>query len=105
MQRARREALKALQVEFGIGLAHHQVEIFVMEPGTDRYLGRLCEYATCPKGKDACLTPRCGERPFLKVIEGFRLRDNALHPAFSICLHDTGLHSRPDKQTLLHPPS
>lgn len=41
VQNARSEALKDMLRCKDIGIAHHQVEIFLMEPQTDRYLGRL----------------------------------------------------------------
>ncbi|MGH9389166.1 MAG: hypothetical protein ACRD1Z_06070 [Vicinamibacteria bacterium] len=42
-------ALTELFHDTGIGVAHHQVEVFLMEPGTNRYLGRLCGFNRCPK--------------------------------------------------------
>ena len=47
------------------------MEIFLIEPGTDRYLGRLCNFNTCPKGKPLCHVPGCGAIPFNKVVDGF----------------------------------
>ena len=46
IQKARSEALNSLLVDEQIGVAHHQVDIFVMEPRTDRYLGRLCIFGS-----------------------------------------------------------
>ena len=82
LRRARIDALLALLQEENIGVATHQLEVFLLEPGTDRYLGRLCGYRTCPKlhNRD-CLTPGCGAVPFLKQHEGFRLFDDALDGA------------------------
>lgn len=37
-----------------------------------RYLGRLCAFAQCPKGKRDCLTSGCGTIPFNKVVDGFQ---------------------------------
>jgi hypothetical protein len=36
LQRARSRALTALLEEHNIGVAHHQVDVFLMEPGSDR---------------------------------------------------------------------
>ena len=80
LSKARSRALNALLVEAGIGVAHHQVDVFLFEPGTERYLGRLCLFNKCPKGKRECLVPRCGEAPFLQRIEGFEFRPDALNP-------------------------
>lgn len=46
------------------GIVGHQVDTFLFEPGSDRYLGRLCSFNQCPKGKRDCLVPGCGTTPF-----------------------------------------
>ena len=71
LQRARTDALKTLLAEDSIGVAHHQVDVFLLEPGTDRYLGRLCCFNACPKGKPECDVPGCGADLFLRQHEGF----------------------------------
>ena len=87
LRKARSRALNRLMEERRIGVAHHQVEAFIMEPGTDRYLGRLCTFGQCPKpGKRDCFVPDCGKYPFLQQIEKFRLYKNALDQ--SVCLFD-----------------
>jgi len=87
LRKARSRALNQLMVEKQIGVAHHQVEVFVMEPATDRYLGRLCCFNQCPKaGKPECLVPGCGEHLFLKRIPSFRMRPEALHPERTLVL-------------------
>ena len=58
---------------------HDQVDVFLIEPETGVYLGRLCNYATCPKGKDDCLTPGCGRAPLLKQHEAFEFYADALN--------------------------
>jgi len=60
LQKARSRALNDLMAVRNIGVAHHQVDVFLLEPGTDRYLGRLCRFGQCPKGKDECRVPGCG---------------------------------------------
>jgi hypothetical protein len=72
----------------GIGVAHHQVDIFLMEPGTDRYLGRLCHFGTCPKGKPECRVPGCGASPFLRQHEAFTFDPSCLDPAKVVVLFD-----------------
>jgi hypothetical protein len=54
-------------------VAHHQVDVFFIEPGTNKYLGRLCEFSTCPKkDKMKCkITPHCGQIPLLEQIQDF----------------------------------
>jgi len=78
IQKARSGALNDLLAEKQIGVAHHQVDIFVMEPETNRYLGRLCIFGSCPKGKDKCRVSRCGETSFLQQHEGFRFESKDL---------------------------
>jgi hypothetical protein len=74
LERASARALASLLTERNLGIAHHQADIFLFEPGSDRYLGRLCHYATCPKGKRDCLVPGCGREPFLRQHEDFVFR-------------------------------
>ena len=72
LQKARSRALNGLMAERNIGVAHHQVDVFLLEHRTDRYLGRLCYFGQCPKGKDECRVPGCGATPLLRQHEGFR---------------------------------
>ena len=51
-----------------------------MEPGTNRFLGNLCSYAKCPKGKPDCRVEGCGKTPHLKQHDDFNLYDDALSP-------------------------
>jgi hypothetical protein len=75
LRELRRASDKALQAAFesgrGISTAGHQVDVFLVEPGSDRYLGRLCHYAHCPKGKPDCFLPGCGAVPFNRVFPDF----------------------------------
>ena len=88
LQHARSQALNTLLEERNIGVAHHQVEVFLMEPGTDRYLGRLCCFGECPKGKPDCLVPGCGSTGLLKQIVGFVLHGDALSAGQAVLLYD-----------------
>jgi len=80
LQIAKGHAVNRLQRDENIGVAHHQVDVFIMEPGTDRFLGNLCSYAKCPKGKQDCRIEGCGKIPYLKQYENFRFYDDALSP-------------------------
>jgi hypothetical protein len=86
LQKARAQALNDLFLTKNVGVAHHQVDVFLMEPGADRYLGRLCCFGTCPKGKEECHVPGCGTKPFLKQQKRFQFRKDALHgsPTFTL---------------------
>ena len=54
-----------------MGVAHHQVDVFLFEPRTDRYLGRLCHFGACPKEKPECRVAGCGAALFLRQHERF----------------------------------
>ena len=89
IRKARSRALNQLLLERDIGVAHHQVEVFVMEPGSDRFLGRLCSFGVCPKkGKYQCLVPGCGSSPFLRQMEGFKFNPSALEAERTKLLYD-----------------
>jgi hypothetical protein len=93
---SKNKALHDLHEERGAGVASHQVDVFVLEPGSDRYLGRLCEFNRCPKGKRECLVPGCGAAAFLRQHEGFRWRPESLAAERTVRLFDraTGRLSR-----------
>lgn len=86
MQKARSTALTLPLKKHGIGVAHHQVDVFIMEPGSSRYLGRLCTYNQCPKGKPECQVPGCGSTQLLRQHEDFQLNAAALLPGRSFIL-------------------
>lgn len=89
LQKARAQALKNLLQDHNVGVATHQVEIFILEPGTDRYLGRLCNFATCPKERKwECLVPGCGAIKFLQLHKDFTFHSDALAPDKTILLFD-----------------
>ena len=91
LRRARDTALRdAYAAGIGPSVVGHQVEIFLIEPGSDRYLGRLCSFSTCPKGKMDCVVPGCGAVPFNKVVAGFRPYANLLAPAAHATLYRRG---------------
>jgi hypothetical protein len=90
LQRARSHALQRLLQERNVGVAHHQVEMFLMRTGTPDYLGRLCTFGECPKGKSDCAVPGCGREPFLKQHEEFTLWSDALAEARIMRLYERG---------------
>ena len=79
--------------EASIGIASHQVDVFILEPVTDRYLGRLCDFNACPKGKAECRVPGCGDVTLLRQHEGFRWRPESLAEGRAVQLFEraTGL--------------
>jgi hypothetical protein len=78
LQRARARALARLFDWHNIGVAHHQVEMFIMEPATNRYLGRLCAFGQCPKHRIECYVPGCGQPAFLQQHSGYDLSSDSL---------------------------
>ena len=70
------------------GVASHQVDVFLFEPGGSHYHGRLCNFNRCPKGKRECLVPGCGRQPFLKQIEGFHPYYDIVTPERMVLLFD-----------------
>ncbi|NNG05293.1 MAG: hypothetical protein HKM95_14510 [Inquilinus sp.] len=78
LRRAKDRALRALLEDNGVGVASHQVDAFIIDPDTDRYLGRLCQFNRCPKGKSECRVPGCGATKLLRQHEGFRWRPESL---------------------------
>ena len=102
---ARGLAVTRLFETTGAGVAHHQVDVFVLaagrghilaahsdssvgEPAVMRYLGRLCIFGSCPKGKAECQVPGCGETVFLRQHDDFRFHDDALAGDKSVMLYD-----------------
>ncbi len=90
LQRARSHALQRLLKERNIGVAHHQADIFVIQPGANEYLGRLCTYGQCPKGARDCAVPGCGREPFLAQLEEFTFRPDALDEDRIMRLYERG---------------
>lgn len=87
LRKLRVKALQELLETRGLGVAVHQVEVFLFGRGAGDYLGRLCYFNRCPKGNRDCDEPGCGRTPFLKQMEGFKLYDHALAPAKTITLY------------------
>jgi hypothetical protein len=91
LKRLRSQAVADLFTNTGIGVAQHQVEIFLFGDGWHDYRGRLCTYGQCPKGKRDCLAPECGRELFLQQHEGFVLASSAF--ATAIPLYERGRSS------------
>jgi hypothetical protein len=88
LRRAATHALRqAFEAGLGMSIASHQLDVFLFEPGSDRYLGRLCSFNQCPKGKRDCLVPGCGEIPFNKRVDGFEPHDDLLMASVDAMLY------------------
>ena len=55
------------------GVSNNEFDIFLLDAGINKYLGNLCRYATCPKGKDDCNVRGCGKVPHLQKFKQFVL--------------------------------
>jgi hypothetical protein len=49
LQITRNHALNLILDETKFGVTHHQIDTFLLDPATDRYLNRLCHFGNCPK--------------------------------------------------------
>ena len=78
---------QAYEAGAGMSVVGHELDVFLIEPASDRYLGRLCYFNQCPKGKRDCLVPGCGETPFNKRIADFKPRADLLAPAAHAMLY------------------
>jgi hypothetical protein len=96
LNRARNLAAQGIYPTRGFGVANHEIDIFLLEPGSDRYLGRLCKFAVCPKGKPECEVAGCGRKPFLQQHERFVFWHSALDEDRSVRLYsrDEGIIRR-----------
>jgi hypothetical protein len=88
--RARGLGLNQLLEAHNIGVAHHQIDMFFLSPTDGHYLGRLCWYGTCPKGKPECRVPGCGASAFLKQHANFVLAPDATLPPKAVTLFERG---------------
>jgi hypothetical protein len=90
----RRAAGRALSLAYesgaGISVVGHQLDVFLFEPRTDHYLGRLCSFNQCPKGKRDCLVPGCGAIPFNMRVADFTPSADILAGANDAMLYRQG---------------
>jgi len=72
------------------GVAHHQLDVFVFEPGPNRYRGRLCSFNQCPKGKPERRAPGCGAQPFRQLYEDFEIHPRVFAERPCVVLFERG---------------
>ena len=84
----RSRAVNQLWDEEEIGVAHHQVDVFLIDAATGAYLGRLCCFNQCPKHKPECRAENCGQVPFLRQHDDFVFDRDALSPSRIEVLYD-----------------
>jgi len=83
----RSRAVNQLWEEREVGVAHHQVDVFLLD-ATGTYLGRLCGFNQCPKHKPECRAADCGKVPFLRQHDEFVLHADSLRPERIRVLYD-----------------
>lgn len=91
--RARNQAVSQIDATAGPGVAHHQVDVFLLDFASDNYLGRLCWFASCPQGKPECRVPGCGGTSLLRQHENFAFADDALSGAVILFDRRSGTRS------------
>jgi hypothetical protein len=77
-----------LEAAMGLDLKRREIELSLLEPDTDRYLGRLCRFPKCPAKKPECRVTGCGDFPFLQQLPCFRFPMEELSPDRSVVLFD-----------------
>lgn len=82
--------VQTLPVSFGGGVPHHAVDVHILEPGTNRYRGRLCIYSQCPNYKPECYVAGCGAVPFLQQFRDYEFDPRALALDRSVTLFSRG---------------
>ena len=81
LRRLSGRAVHHLWEETQMGVAHHQVDVFLLDE-TDHYLGRLCHFNQCPKHRPECRARHCGTLPFLRQHDDFCFDTaQSLHPS------------------------
>ncbi len=70
------------------GVSNNEFDVFLLDATSSKYLGNLCSYARCPKGKEDCQTPACGEVRFLKLYRGFTFYPDSVNSADRIDVYD-----------------
>lgn len=88
LRTARVRALSLLLHEKGIGVAHHQVDVFLLYGFSGSYMGRLCIFGRCPARKYVCRVAGCGRTPFLRIHEGFVFKQDVFSGSEGICLFE-----------------
>lgn len=99
LQNAKGEALNRLRAMRNIVVDSSRVDVHILEPGSERYRGRLCNFGACPERyNDACMLDGCGAQPFLRQLSDYR------HDRDRFALADLEiLFERPGGEAMLTP--
>jgi hypothetical protein len=88
LRRVRGRVINEIVAERGYGPAVHEIEVFLLEPSTNRYLGRLCYFRQCPADKRDCRAAGCGQHQFLKQHDEFSFWPEAIAEGAAVRLYD-----------------
>lgn len=88
LRRERGNVVRDMVARQGHAPASHEIDIFLLEPGSNRYRGRLCLYSQCPADKPACRVAECGREPFLQQHDDFSFFPEAISDDASVRLFD-----------------
>jgi hypothetical protein len=91
LRKARSRGVDELVARTGLGVAHHQVDVFILDAASGEYLGCLCIFGQCPKGKPECSVPHCGARPFLRQFSDFHFDPTSASSPGAVTLFDRRL--------------
>jgi len=98
LKKAAAQALNRLRRESGTDVQFYLLDVFILEPGTDRYWGGLCISRDCPKYRAVqCNVPECGKPRFLRRFAKFSFDPLFLHPSRSQVLFDRGQAPTPER--------
>lgn len=89
LQKALNQGLRIVQDTPYGGVAHHSVDVHIIDAAAGDYCGRLCKFRECPKaGKRECRVPGCGAEPFLQQFEGYRFNPAQFEAEPKVLLFD-----------------
>jgi hypothetical protein len=100
LKRAMSSGLSVVQNTAWGGVAHHQVDVHILDAESGAYRGRLCTSGQCPKQrKIQCLVPGCGAEPFLQQFERYRFNSARFEGEPKVTLFDraSGFLVRPPR--------
>ena len=82
--------MKAVTDRTDCRVSSTQIDVMLFQPGNNAYLGRLCRYSHCPKGKIDCFVPGCGTIAFNKLVPDFKPNADLLSGVEDAVLYKRG---------------
>lgn len=69
-----------------LGVEHHMFCLHLVDQATKRYLGMVCHFNQCPKGKPECHVPGCGSLKHVRILPWFKFKPHRLNQHNSLVL-------------------